>query len=227
MNRSAGPGSGAGNAQISISRATARLVGCLLGLAMSLPGFAQTATAPGAVPRGKPASTKSATPVASSDLAWGTLNAKQKEALQPLAPIWGDIGANRKRKWIAMSTNFANLSPADKLTLHGRMSEWASLSAAQRNRARLNFTQTRQLTNTEKKAQWEAYQALSPQRKQELAAQAATGTRGAAPAIARPSNRKLATVPTTRSSPEAARPASSDKTAAMPSEAASDAVSKP
>ena len=227
MNQPSRTGTQAG-LHADISWANARLLGCLVGLALSLPAIAQTGSVPGAGASGKTATTKAATPAATSDPAWNTLSAKQKEALQPLAPIWGDIEANRKRKWIAMSANFASLSPADQRTLHGRMSEWATLTSAQRNRARLNFAQSRQLTNTEKKAQWEAYQALSPERKQELAAQAGASTRGAAPAVPRPSNRKLAAVPTTRSAPEVARPAGSDKTTAVPSDAtASDAVSKP
>ncbi len=228
MTLSLRPDSAAGQ-HAGISRTPCRLLCCLLGLTLFLPAFAQTGTAPATGPGGSPATTRAVTPTATTDLAWRSLSPKQKEALQPLAPIWGDIEASRKRKWIALSANFASLSPADKHTLHGRMGEWASLTAAQRNRARLNFAQTRQLSNTEKKAQWDAYQALSPERKQELAAQANTNTRarGAAPALPRSSNRKLAAVPTTRSQPEATKPVNSDKTVAVPSEAASDTVAKP
>lgn len=212
-----------------ISPTRRRLLGGALGMALFLPAFAQTGAAPAPGARGSPATTRAVAPVAATDPTWQSLSPRQKEALQPLAPIWGDIEASRKRKWIALSADFASLSPADKRTMHDRMGEWASLTAAQRNRARLNFAQTRQLSNSEKKAQWDAYQALSPERKQELAAQAGTNARvrGAAPALPRSSNRKLAAVPTTRSQPEAAKSVGSDKSAAVPSEAASDAGTKP
>ena len=117
--------------------------------------------------------------------AWKTLSPAQQEALAPLAPVWGEISSNRKRKWIALSANFESLSPADKATLQGRMKEWASLSTADRNRARLNFAQTQELSSAEKKAKWEAYQALSPERKRQLAARPAPRR----PAQRRPSRR--------------------------------------
>ncbi len=135
---------------------------------------------------------------------WKTLSPAQREALAPLAPIWSEINSNRKRKWIALSANFNNLSPQDRATLHGRMKEWASLSNAERNRARLNFAQTRELSHEEKKTQWEAYQALSPERKQELAAQAKAPPSGAAPAVTKSPSGKLAAVPVTRSDTQAA-----------------------
>jgi hypothetical protein len=136
--------------------------------------------------------------------AWKTLSPEQREALAPLAPVWGEISSNRKRKWIALSANFKTLSPADKATLQGRMKEWASLSTADRNRARLNFSQTQELSSAEKKAQWEAYQSLSPERKRQLAAQAGTPAPGTAPAVTKRLSGKLAPVPTTRSEPTAA-----------------------
>lgn len=135
---------------------------------------------------------------------WRALSPAQREALAPLAPIWGNINSSRKRKWIALSANFSNLSPQDRATLHGRMKEWASLSNAERNRARLNFAQTQELSHEEKKARWEAYQALSPERKQALAAQAKAPPSGAAPAITKSTSGKLATVPVTRSETQAA-----------------------
>lgn len=226
MNQVSHPGCHAGLPAAS-SRANAPVLGCLLVLAMSLPVFAQTDALPkSGQQRGNPAITKAATASQANGPAWDSLSARQKEALQPLAPVWGDIRANRKRKWIALSANFASLSPADRVTLHGRMTEWASLSAAERNRARLNFSQSSALTQSEKKAQWEAYQALSPERRQELAAQAAQGAagpRGAAPALPRPSSRKLAAVPTTRSTP---RPQATDKKTPA-ADAAASTVTKP
>jgi hypothetical protein len=171
----------------------------LVAFALLLPGvlsWAQdtTVAAAGAVAKA-PASRQAPPP------AWKTLSPAQQEALAPLAPVWGEISSNRKRKWIALSANFKSLSPADKATLQGRMKEWASLSTADRNRARLNFAQTQELSSAEKKAKWEAYQSLSPERKRQLAALAGTPAPGAAPAVTGKRSGKLAAVPTTRSDP--------------------------
>ncbi len=158
-------------------------------------------------------------------LAWNTLNASQQAALRPLAPIWGQINPNRKRKWIALSANFSKLSAAEQTTLHGRMAEWATLSNAERNRARLNFAETRSLSSAEKKSQWEAYQALSPSQKQQLAREAAIRLpSGAAPAVSARTRGKLAAVPTTRSDTGAARTAGPIVQAPHPSPAASPAA---
>jgi hypothetical protein len=74
-----------------------------------------------------------------------------------------------KRKWIAVSANFAQFSPEDKTKLHSRMTDWASLSAKQREQARINFAQTKTLTPSDKQAKWETYKALPPETKQALA----------------------------------------------------------
>ncbi len=134
---------------------------------------------------------------------WAELSAAQRMALEPLAPFWSTLSEGQKRKWIALSTNYPRLTPAEKATLHGRMTEWAALSPAQRNLARLNFSQTKSLTADEKKTQWEAYQALSPEERRQLSEEAQARA-SSAPTIARavaPTPNKLANVPTTRSEP--------------------------
>ena len=154
---------------------------------------------------------------AESSPTWKSLTPIQREALAPLAPVWGEISNNRKRKWIALSANFKALSPQDKATLHGRMKEWASLSSAQRNQVRLNFALARDFSHEEKKAQWEAYQALSPEQKKQLAANANARATGAAPAVKRTPG-KLAAVPVTRSVAPAA--SSTAQRAMVPASAA-------
>ena len=74
------------------------------------------------------------------------------------------------------------------------MTEWAALSPQQRSIARLNFGATRKLTAEDKKAKWEAYQALSPEEKKKLAAGAAKPPATAAALKPVPAE-KLATVP--------------------------------
>jgi hypothetical protein len=88
-----------------------------------------------------------------------------------------------KRKWLAVSQNFGQLSADEQSTVQGRMREWAALSPQQRTAARLNYADAKQLLQEDKKAKWEAYQALSPEAKQKLAAQQSQPSQGAAPAI--------------------------------------------
>jgi Protein of unknown function (DUF3106) len=100
---------------------------------------------------------------------WDKLTPAQQIALKPLAANWAGLSEGHKRKWLAVSANFAQFSPEDKTKLHSRMTDWASLSAKQREEARINFAQTKQLTATDKQAKWESYKALPPETKQALA----------------------------------------------------------
>lgn len=193
-------------------------------LAITLPLITSTLPVLAQTPPSRSATQLAASPT-SAPPAWSTLSPSQQAALQPLAPIWSQINGNRKRKWIALSANFGSLSANDQATLHGRMAHWASLSNAERNQARLNFAETRSLSSDEKKAQWQAYQALPPNQKQQLAQQAAKGAQaGAAPAVTNRSQGKLATVPVTRSDADAVKPRSSIAPARHPAPSASAAT---
>ncbi len=129
-----------------------------------------------------PANANTASPQMAQDPGWQALKPSQKKALAPLAPHWSQISVAQKSKWLAMSNNFDNLSPKEQATLHERMADWAALSPQQRAQARLIFNETKSLAADEKKTQWEAYQALSPEEKKKLAAKQTTGIQGAATA---------------------------------------------
>ncbi len=100
---------------------------------------------------------------------WDKLTPAQKAALQPLSSNWASLAEGHKRKWLAVSVNFAHFSTEDKTKLHGRMTEWAGLSTKQREQARINFAQTKTLTASDKQAKWESYKALPPETKEALA----------------------------------------------------------
>lgn len=136
---------------------------------------AQTAPAPApakdiAVPAAavKPVAAKVNTPD------WKDLSPAQHTALKPLAANWPDMTPAHKRKWLELSKNYASIPAAEQAKLHTRMSGWAALSPQQRSQARLNFAETKALTNgltpEQRKAQWQAYQLLSPEEKKKLAA---------------------------------------------------------
>jgi hypothetical protein len=113
-----------------------------------------------------------AAPAAKSESSptWQELNTSQKQALGPLSGTWSTLSEAHKRKWIALSQNYPKMPPAEQARLHGRMSEWAALTPQQRTQARLNFAETQKLSTQDKKAMWEAYQALPAEEKKKLAA---------------------------------------------------------
>lgn len=171
---------------------------CVLGvvfssLLCSTAVFAQLPVNP--VASVKPATS---TKAASARPAWTELTHAQQQALAPLASSWNTISEQQKRKWLEISKNYAALSPEEQAVLNSRMNEWVVLSPQQRAQARLNFGKTkelsRQLSPEEKNAKWLAYQALSPEEKQRLAAKASPKPKGAATAVKPVAAQKLATV---------------------------------
>lgn len=153
--------------------------------AIASPNNARTSTRPGAM----------AVPQVETGPGWETLTTPQKLALYPLAERWALISEAQKRRWLALAANFSALPEEEQAKFHDRMTDWASLSAQQRNQARLNYAVTNRLARDDKRAQWEAYQALSDEEKRALAARAAPKPKGAATALRPVSPKKLAQVP--------------------------------
>lgn len=188
------------------ARATTHLIGSVL-LALAFGAMAQQPVAPappgflGAAPPNQGGKT-----LASAGPEWNSLSAGQKEALKPLAASWNGISEPQKRKWLVLSQNFAAMSSGEQTTLHSRMKEWAALSPQQRSQARLNFGEARQRPADEKKAKWEAYQALSPEEKRKLAAGTPAKPAGAAPAIKPVPPQKLAQFPDARTTERKSTP---------------------
>lgn len=126
---------------------------------------------------------------------WSELTAEQQQALKPLNTHWNTLNVGQKRKWLALSRNFANMSADDQTTLHSRMIEWAALSNQQRAQARLNFAEVKRIPPDERKVKWEQYQALSEEEKRKLAERAPPKPRGAAIPVRPVSSQKLVPVP--------------------------------
>jgi hypothetical protein len=130
---------------------------------------------------------------------WMDLAESQQQALAPLAQLWPTMTEQHKRKWLAVSQNFGQLTADEQATVQGRMRDWAALSPQQRTAARLNYADAKQLLQEDKKAKWEAYQALPPEAKQKLAAQQSQPIQGAAPAVKPVPAAKLTTSPVSNS----------------------------
>lgn len=129
---------------------------------------------------------------------WAALSPAQQTALQPLQQEWDHIDPPRKNKWIEIANRFSTLPPAEQARIQGRMTEWAQLSPRERGQTRLNFKEAQQIAPADRKARWEAYNALSAEERQSLAARAAPASGpslGPAGARREPSTGKLNTVP--------------------------------
>ena len=129
---------------------------------------------------------------------WKELTPLQQASLKPLAANWSGIGEAQKRKWLAVSKNYPALPAPEQAKLHSRMTEWTSLSQQQRSQARLNFAETKKHSPGDQSANWQAYQALSPEDRQKLAAKASPKPAGAATAVKPVPEQKLAAVPAAR-----------------------------
>ena len=112
---------------------------------------------------------------------WAELSASQRQALQPLQTHWSGIDPQRKQKWLDVAIRFPGLPEVQQKRLHERMLDWATMTPAQRNAARINFEELRKLPATERQTRWETYQNLSAEERQTLTAQA---SRRPAPASA-------------------------------------------
>lgn len=134
---------------------------------------------------------------------WGTLTTAQKEALYPLANRWSVLSEAQKRNWLHLAAGFHALSPEEQAKVLERITDWANLSVQQRSQARLNYAAASKITADDRRAQWEAYQALSAEEKNRLAATAAPRPRGAATAVRPVAPKKLARVPAAANAPAA------------------------
>lgn len=115
---------------------------------------------------------------------WKNLKPIQQASLRPLEHEWAGISASQKQEWLKLSGRFPKMTPAEQTRVQDRMAEWARMTPQQRGQARLNFQEAKQMTATDRQARWDAYQALTPEQRQRLAAHAAPAPNSASSAEA-------------------------------------------
>lgn len=103
---------------------------------------------------------------------WASLNPQQRAVLAPLARDWHTITPAQQQKWVEVANRYGAMPPDERERVQQRMGEWSRLSTPERARARLNFQESRQLSREERQQQWEAYNALPPDKKRALAERA-------------------------------------------------------
>lgn len=154
--------------------------------------------APTAVPSAPAASRAAAMLDAERPSSWASLSPSQRATLAPLQREWGSIDASRQRKWLELAARFPRLSPQEQQRVQQRMADWARMTPEERGRARVQFQEIRQLGPQDRQAGWEAYQALPPEQRRELAQQAEPApARGAASGAAPTTKSSIVRTPTT------------------------------
>lgn len=162
-------------------------------------------TGPGQAYAQSTATQTAVTPLIATGPQWSELTKMQQSALAPLGKAWDTLSEGQRRKWLAIAQSYKDLAPTEQEKMHSRMVEWAALSPKDRELARLNFAQTKSVNKSDRAANWEAYQALSPEERQKLADSAKIKPVGAAVAVKPVPPEKLAAVPVTRHTPEQER----------------------
>jgi hypothetical protein len=112
-----------------------------------------------------------ATP-ADSRPTWASLTVSQQLALAPLRTEWAAMDSSRKQKWLELAAKMPAMSAAERDRIQQRMTDWVRMTPSERGRARLQFQEAQLLAPGDRAGQWEAYQALPPDQRQALAAQA-------------------------------------------------------
>jgi Protein of unknown function (DUF3106) len=136
-----------------------------LALALGAPAWADT-------PRAAPDVMGQARAAALDTAEWTNLTPSQRDVLAPLAAQWPSMEGSSRDKWIELANSYPHLSPAAQARIRSRMIQWAQVPAQQRGEARLRFQSSRQMSPQERQERWAAYQALTPEQRQDLTRQA-------------------------------------------------------
>jgi hypothetical protein len=126
---------------------------------------------------------------------WSQLSERQKTALTPLKKLWPEINEAQKRKWLAVSRNYRELPEQEQQKMHERMREWVAMGPRDRAHVRLEYARAQTLSVDERRARWEAYQALSDDERKKLADASPRKPKGAAIALQPVPTSKIVTPP--------------------------------
>lgn len=121
---------------------------------------------------------------------WSRLSPQQRGVLAPLQRDWATVAPAQQQKWVELASRYPALPAAEQQRVQQRMAEWSRMTPQDRARARLNFQEARTLDRTERQQRWEAYRALPPEQRRELAEQARTPSRAPQTTAGRNDNAK-------------------------------------
>lgn len=110
-----------------------------------------------------------AKPAAEAKPHWQQLSSTQRDVLSPLEREWPAIDGERKKKWLAIAAKYPAMPAQEQARVQERMADWSRLSPQERGVARQQFQAAKRVAPEDRPAQWEAYLALPPEKKRELA----------------------------------------------------------
>lgn len=148
---------------------TNKVLRCLL---MLLALLAVTGIAHGQTATVVPSAASAAQPGPSPSVAaypWAELRRDQQALLAPLAAEWSKLPEAQRARWVEIANRYQALPLQEQERLRARVAEWAAMSPAQRQAARLRFQQSRQHKDQDREAKWQAYQALPAEQREALA----------------------------------------------------------
>jgi hypothetical protein len=113
---------------------------------------------------------------------WASLTPAQRQVLSPLQREWSGIDLRQREKWVEVAAKFPTLPADERQRVQARMAEWVGMTPVQRANARLQFQEVKRLPAEERQERWNAYQALSPEERGQLAQRAKPAGRAASSA---------------------------------------------
>lgn len=96
---------------------------------------------------------------------------------------WASIDELGKRKWRRIAERYPEMSATDQERLQNRMTEWAKLTPQERSKVRLQYLEAKKVPASSRQADWEAYQALTPDERKALAVRGAAAPRTAGKSV--------------------------------------------
>ncbi|CAN1543398.1 Protein of unknown function DUF3106 [Burkholderiaceae bacterium] len=101
---------------------------------------------------------------------WVNLNPAQQQILAPLEGDWSSMAIESRQKWVKLANIYPKIAATEQERLQTRMLEWSKLSQKDRRLARENYLSSLKFPNDKKNEAWQAYQQLTDEEKQKLAA---------------------------------------------------------
>jgi len=80
---------------------------------------------------------------------WMQLSIPERTALTPIAYDWDQLPAEQRLKLLKVVKEFAKLTPKQQEIFYTRLKPWTSMTQAQRDAARENFSKLRELPKSE------------------------------------------------------------------------------
>jgi hypothetical protein len=157
---------------------------------------------------------------------WSDLSQSQRQVLASFESQWQQLPLNEKRAWADLASRFPQMSEQDQARVQRRISEWAKLSPEERKLARANFRMAQQTGSANLQADWERYQAMTPEQRAVLGTAGSTSNTAARHAGAPTGLAKEAAQPLPRRTPKTVI-ASEPDGQAVPAKGVSQTVGAP